>query len=449
MELFDALRTGRDAPLAERMRPRALFDVVGQGHLVGEDGILTKLLARGRVPSLILWGPPGSGKTTIADALSRVLDMRFARMSAVLSGVKDLRAVIDEAKKARITGRRTLLFLDEIHRFNKAQQDALLPHVEDGTVTLVGATTENPSFEVNAALLSRCRVLVLRALDDDVLGALVDRALAHDEVLREVGLTIDDEARAALAVAAAGDARRLLSALEVACDLASTAPATDGVRTISRAHVEQAVARRVVLYDKEGDRHYALASAFIKSMRGSDPDAAIYYAIRMLEGGEEPRFVFRRLVIFASEDVGNADPHALTVAVNAFQAFEIMGMPEGALPLTQAVTYLACAPKSNSAVTTYAAARSDVLAHPNAPVPMHIQNAPTKLMSSLGFGQGYRYPHDFDGHHVVEEYLPEPLRGRRYYEPSESGVEARIKARLTSLRARVDDEAEERARRGR
>jgi putative ATPase len=433
MELFEATRSLVGAPLAERMRPRTLDDVVGQAHLLGHEGVLTKLIARGRLPSLILWGPPGTGKTTIADALSRTLDMRFAKMSAVLSGVKDVRAAIDDAKHARVMGRRTLLFIDEIHRFNKSQQDALLPHVEDGTVTLVGATTENPSFEVNAALLSRCRVIVLRALDDDDLARLVDRALAGDEALAALALTITDDARSALAVAAAGDARRLLSSLEVTCDLA----AMDAAREITLAHVEQAVARRVVLYDKGGSQHFALASALIKSMRGTDPDAAIYYAVRMLEGGEDPRFVFRRLVIFASEDVGNADPHALTVAVNAFHAFEIMGMPEGVLPLTQAVTYLASAPKSNSAVTTYAKAREDVLAHPAATVPAHIQNAPTKLMKSLGFGDGYQYPHDFAGHHVDEMYLPDILAGRRYYEPSESGVEARIKARLDAIRARA------------
>jgi len=350
--------------------------------------------------------------------------------------VKEIRAAIEDARKARFQhGRGTLLFVDEIHRFNKSQQDALLPHVEKGIVTLIGATTENPSFEVNAALLSRCRVLVTRAIDEDALSRLIDRALTDEgRGLGEHGLSIDDDARGALVRSAGGDARRLLTALEVAADLA----VADDKPRIDSEHVEKAIARRVVAFDKNGDAHYNVVSAFIKSMRGSDPDAALHYMVRMLEGGEDPRFILRRLVIFASEDIGNADPHALTVATSALQAFELVGLPEGTLALSQACVYLACAPKSNAVYKAYGLARRDVLEHPAADIPKHILNAPTALMKELGYGQGYRYPHDHAGHYVKEDYLPEVLHGKRYYEPSDSGVEQRIKARLAKLRGETD-----------
>jgi putative ATPase len=438
MDLFEtaADRDLSGAPLAERMRPHTLEDVFGQQHLVGDGAFLPKQLARGRLPSLIFWGPPGTGKTTLAEVLGRSLDMRFERISAVLAGVKDLRAAVEQARRARAEQRRgTLLFVDEIHRFNKGQQDALLPHVEKGVVTLVGATTENPSFEVNAALLSRCRVLVLRALDDASLSSLIDRAL-NDEArgLGDTGLVLDDDAREALIRAAGGDARRTLSSLEIAADLALA----DSAQAIALRHAEEAVARRVVLFDKAGDSHYDVASALIKSLRGSDPDAALHYLARMLEGGEDVRFILRRLIIFASEDIGNADPRALQMAVAAQQAFDMVGMPEGVYALSQVTTYLAMAPKSNAALRAIRAAKEDVLRHPAAGIPPHILSAPTALMKSLGRGRDYQYPHDYPDQFVEVTYLPDALRGARYYEPTESGFEARLKARLHELRTRRD-----------
>ena len=415
-------------PLAERMRPRTLSEVVGQPHL---EAFLGKAVRQGRIPSMILWGPPGTGKTTIAEALAREVKGRFVRMSAVLAGIKDIREAVDEARRAKSERREpTLLFIDEIHRFNKAQQDALLPHVEKGIVTLVGATTENPSFEVNPALLSRCRVLVTKPIPGADLAALADRALADPRGLLDRGLALDDTAKRVLVQAAAGDARRLLTSLEVAVDLA--APAT----TILREHVEQAIARRVLLYDQGGEEHYNVISAFIKSMRGSHPDAALHYMVRMLEAGEDPIFILRRMVIFASEDIGSADPLALVVAVQALAAFELVGLPEGSLPLTQACTYLASAPKSNAVLHAYSEARKDVLLHGSLPVPLHLRNAPTKLMEGMGYGVEYKYPHDYEGNHVAADYLPDALRGRRYYEPKGAGAEGPIKARLEALRRR-------------
>ena len=441
MDLFEKARESdpTGVPLAERMRPKKLQDVVGQPHLVGDGAFLDRVVKQGHVPSIVFWGPPGTGKTTIAEALAGEVDARFVKISAVLAGVKDLREAVEEARRARAErGRGTILFVDEIHRFNKSQQDALLPHVEKGVITLIGATTENPSFEVNAALLSRCRVLVTKAIDDDALRALVDRALSAERGLAPRGLTVEDDAKRALVTAASGDARKVLTSLEVAADMAEA----DGKKAIALAHVEQAVARRVLLYDKDGEQHYDVVSAFIKSMRGSDPDAAMHYMVRMLEAGEDPLFVLRRMVIFAAEDVGNADPVALQIAVSALQAFELVGLPEGRIPMAQACTYLASTVKSNAAYKALGAATADLTAFGPLPVPLHLRNAPTGLMKQLGYGKGYAYPHDHEGAFVAATYLPERLVGKRYYEPTEHGVEKRIKERLEGLRKKRDDGGE-------
>jgi putative ATPase len=425
-------RTGQ--PLAERMRPRDLDEFVGQSHLVGSGKILERTAAERALPSLILWGPPGTGKTTLARILAARAQARFVGLSAVQAGVKELREAIAEAD-ARLAerGERTVLFLDEIHRFNKAQQDALLPHVEAGTIVLVGATTENPSFEVNAALLSRCKVVRLEALTESDLAALLDRAVADAE--RGIGklkVELAAAVRDLIAREAGGDARRALSTLEVAAEL--TRPGGDGRRAIGVAEVEEALQKKTLLYDKSGEEHYNVISAFIKSMRGSDPDAAVYWMTRMLEAGEDPIFIVRRMVIFASEDIGNADPQALQVAVAALEALRLVGLPEGTLPLTQAATYLATAPKSNTVLTTYAAARKAVVERGALGVPLNLRNAPTPLMKQMGYGAGYQYPHDFEGHYVAENYLPEELRGARFYRPSESGYERELKARLATWR---------------
>lgn len=455
MDLFSraASRDRRGQPLAERMRPTALAEFVGQAQLLGPGKLLRRVLDAKDLPSLILWGPPGTGKTTLGRLLAAEAGATFVAMSAVMAGVKDLREAVAEAATRRDQhGTRTVLFVDEIHRFNKAQQDALLPHVEAGTVTLIGATTENPSFEVNAALLSRAKVVVLQALTEADLRVVVDRALADRERgLGSLPLDVADDVRDLLAREARGDARRALAALEAAAAVAAPPEgvgagsgagpgvgpdhgARSGIRrTIDRAAVEEALQRRTLLYDKAGDEHYGVVSAFIKSLRGSDPDAAVYWMARMIEAGEDPLFVLRRMVIFAAEDVGLADPQALSVAVSALEAFRFIGLPEGVLPMTEATVYLATAPKSNTALTTYAAAKSDIDAHGALPVPAHIRNATTPLGKTLGWGAGYQYPHDHPGHHVAEEYLPEALRGHRYYQPSDQGDERAIGERLAAL----------------
>jgi putative ATPase len=415
------------------MRPATLAEYIGQEHLLGPGRWLRRALDSKDLTSLILWGPPGTGKTTLGRLLAGEIGANFVPISAVMSGVKEIREAVAHATNRRdLHGERTLLFIDELHRFNKAQQDALLPHVEAGTVILIGATTENPSFEVNAPLLSRAKVLVLKALSERDLRTLIDRALNDvGRGLGGLGVLCSDEFRNLLAREARGDARRALTTLESAAAMA--AAAEPGHRDIDGRILEEALQRKTLLYDRSGDEHYQVISAFIKSMRGSDPDAAVYWMARMLEAGEDPMFIVRRMVIFASEDVGNADPNALRVALAAMEAVRFVGMPEGYLPLSQAVLYLAVAPKSNSALTAYMAAKKDVDAFGALPVPVHLRNANTNLEQSMGYGQAYQYPHNFDGNYIPEKYLPEALLGRRYYQPGKSGREREIGEYLQAL----------------
>jgi len=417
----DALPEG--APLAARMRPATLDEFVGQSHLVGSGSALRAAIERGAYPSMILWGPPGSGKTTLARLIAAVSGARFVSLSAVSAGVADLRRAIADAKNAkRTSGRTSVLFIDEIHRFNKAQQDAVLPNVERGDVVLIGATTENPSFEVNKALLSRARVFVLNALTAEDVGTIVERALADPRGLAGAML-LDETARAKLIALADGDARSALNALELAAHMV----AARSQSRIEPGDIEEAMQQRALRYDRAGDEHYDVISAFIKSMRGSDPDAAVYWLARMLEAGEDPMFVARRLVILASEDVGLADPQALAVAVAAQQAAHAIGMPEALFALTEATVYLALAPKSNSALRAYTAAARAVAETGSLPVPLHLRNAATGLMKQLGYGKGYQYAHDFADARVDQEHLPEALKGRTFYEPGDRGWEGRSK----------------------
>lgn len=410
-----AKEAAKKAPLAERMRPRTLDEYVGQTRVLGPGRLLQQIIERKSLPSLILWGPPGCGKTTLAYLLAQTVNAPFAAFSAVLSGVKELRQIIDEARdQQRRHGKPTILFVDEIHRFNKAQQDAFLPHVEQGLIILIGATTENPSFEVIAPLLSRTRVVVLEALNEEALVLLLQRALGDEE--RGLGsqhLTATEEAYTFIAQHAQGDARMALNTLEVAATLATQQGATE----IELSVAEEAAQHKALLYDKGGEEHYNVISAFIKSMRGSDPDAAVYWLMRMIEAGEDPMFIARRMVIFAAEDIGNADPHALPLAIAAKEAVHFVGLPEGRIPLAQAATYLATAPKSNASYKAMLAAAEDVKKYGPLPVPLHLRNAPTKLMKGLGYGKGYQYAHDYEGAVVKQQHLPDKLRERRYYLP--------------------------------
>lgn len=457
-----SMQKSKRTPLAERMRPRSLEEFVGQEHLLGPKGLLRALIENDRLSSIILWGPPGTGKTTIARIVAQMTKAHFSEFSAVTSGVADIRNVVKEATDRRnFEGRHTILFVDEIHRFNKAQQDAFLPHIEAGTIVLIGATTENPGFEVNAPVLSRSRLFRLEQLSDEDIIEILKRALTDAERgLGSLGLNVEDNAIEHIAKSANGDARVALTALELAANSlvghpeeSSNVPGApvsetteeneagdkplssgSGSPVITVAMAEEAINKKQLQYDRAGDAHYDIISAFIKSMRGTDPDAAVYYLARMLESGEDAKFIARRMVIFASEDVGNADPHALVLATSTVDALNFIGMPEAKFALTQCATYLASAPKSNSAKTAIAAASADLREERVEPIPNHIRNAPTALAKKLGHGKGYKYPHDFDENYIDETYLPENLKEKIYYRPSENGFEGTIRERLNKLR---------------
>ena len=430
MELFDKLAK-EVTPLADRLRPQRLEDFVGQAHLMSPGKPLYEAIKRQDIISMILWGPPGSGKTTLARLMVRSVRADFYSLSAVASGVAEVRKVIDKGVANRSLGKRTMLFIDEIHRFNKAQQDALLHSVEDGTITLIGATTENPSFEVISPLLSRCQTYILKPLSEDELAQILDRALQQDGLLKASGVKLRDDARSFLLQIAGGDARTVLSGIELTAKMAK--PDSSGNREVTIELLGEALQKKLARYDRQGDNHYDTISAFIKSVRGSDPNAALHYLARMIEAGEDPKFIARRLIILASEDIGNADPQALVIATSTFTAITYIGFPEGALVLAQATTYLASAPKSNASCLAITAARADVSQKGLAPIPLPLRNAATPLMKKEGYGVGYKYPHDFLGNFVEQNYLPENLSDALYYKPADSGEEKNIRQRLMSL----------------
>ena len=443
MSLFDisplTATSTRKAPLAERMRPRTLAEYVGQDHLLGPGKPLRLAIENDDSTSMIFWGPPGTGKTTLAKIIAHRTEASFIEFSAVMSGIKEIKQVMVEAEKAAGFGSRTILFVDEIHRFNKSQQDALLPHVEDGTVTLIGATTENPSFELNAALLSRVRVIRLERLTPDALEKILQQALTDPE--RGIGgfLKLDSEAVRWLAEVSEGDARRALTSLETISLYVGPGKAGEALNLVeAQAALESSMERQPLPYDKGGEEHYNVISAFIKSLRDSDPHAGLYYLARMLESGEDPLFIARRLVILASEDVGNADPRALQIALSVKDAVDFVGMPEARINLAQGVTYIAMAPKSNASYMGIGAALSEVHQSGALPVPMHLRNAVTGLMKGEGYGQGYRYAHSEQGQRGKQTHLPEELVGKRYYEPKEVGLEKQIKEKLDQLNPDFD-----------
>jgi putative ATPase len=426
----------REAPLADRIRPKTLNEIVGQDHLLGQGKILRQAIETDHIPSMILWGPPGSGKTTLAMIIASTTGAQFMSFSAVLSGVKEIKEVIQEANEEwKYRKRKTILFVDEIHRFNKAQQDAFLPHVEKGTIVLIGATTENPSFEVISPLLSRTKVFTLNSLTEEEVGVILERGLTDKERgLGKYSTVIEPDVVEGICRIANGDARVGLNTLEML--VLTTSPNSKGVRHIKKGDLEEVLQRKAFLYDKSGEEHYNLISALHKSLRGSDPDAALYWLGRMLEAGEDPLYIARRMIRFASEDVGMADPQAIQVAVSAMEAFHFIGLPEGNLALAEAAVYLATAPKSNALYTAFQGVQKDIRELENLPVPLHIRNAPTSLMKELGYGKGYKYPHDYPEHFVEEEYLPENLRGKIYYHPADEGFEKEIKKRLEYWRKR-------------
>ncbi|NPV52828.1 MAG: AAA family ATPase [Firmicutes bacterium] len=422
------------APLAHRMRPRTLEEFVGQEHIIGPGRLLRRAIEADRLSSLIFYGPPGTGKTTLAYVIAGKTRSHFERLNAVTSGVADIRRVVEAAAGRLAAGRqRTILFIDEIHRFNRSQQDALLPAVEDGTVILIGATTENPFFEVNSPLVSRSRIFRLEPLTGEHIATILKRALEDRERgLGDYNVEVDEDAFRHIVDVANGDARAALNAIELA--VLTTPPGENGIRHITLEVAEESIQRRALRYDKQGDNHYDTISAFIKSMRGSDPDAAVYWLARMVEAGEDPGFIARRVVICASEDVGNADPHALLVATAAAQAVDFVGWPEASIILAQAVIYVAAAPKSNASYLAINAAKKDVEGMRSGDVPIHLRDASYRGAARLGHGKGYKYPHDYPGHYIPQDYLPDNVRGRVYYKPTENGYELKIKERLERLR---------------
>lgn len=418
-------------PLASRLRPETLDEYVGQTHLVGKNGILRRLIENDSISSMIFWGPPGVGKTTLAQIIAHTTRSRFIEFSAVTSGIKEIREVMKQADTSSQYGQRTIVFVDEIHRFNKAQQDAFLPFVEKGSIILIGATTENPSFEINSALLSRCKVFVLKALTAEDIQSLLKRALTSPKGFGGQRIVIADDLLTAIAEFANGDARTALSTLEMAV---LNGEEVNGTTTVTKEIVEQCTSRKSLLYDKHGEEHYNLISALHKSMRNSDPDAAVYWLARMLESGEDPIYIARRVTRFAAEDVGLADPRALEIAVAAFTACRLIGVPECNVHLTEAVIYMALAPKSNAMETAYLTARKDALEHLAEPVPLVIRNAPTSLMKDIGYGKGYQYAHDYKDKLTTMQCLPDSLKDKTYYHPTEQGVESRFKQRLEYIK---------------
>lgn len=436
MELFNSNKIYKPsrsfAPLAERIRPKDLDQFVGQAHLLGEGKPLRILIKNDQVPSIIFWGPPGSGKTTLARIIANLTNADFYQLNAVASGVKEVREVIERAEKnLKSFNKRTILFIDEIHRFNKVQQDALLHSVEDGVITLIGATTENPSFEIISPLLSRCKLYILEPLSKSDLTNILNYAIQNDEFIKSQKVKFSDEVIDHLILLSGGDARVLLNGFEIS--LRITEPNRSGEKVLTKKIVEAAFQKKAIKYDKSGEEHYNIISAFIKSIRGSDPDAAVYWLARMLEAGEDPKFIARRMIILASEDIGNADPYALTLATSCFTAVDYIGMPEARIVLAQTATYLASVPKSNASYLAIEKALEDVKNLPNEPVPLHLRNTPTKLMEELNYGKDYKYAHDYDNGFVEQQYLPDNLKTKIYYQPKEIGREKTLKERLNQI----------------